>query len=128
MWGHIISFCLGASVTRLFYKNIEKAKENTALYRLKNALLSYALTTVFDDMIGDPFVFNIYDGTKLPPLTDSYFDYIVSPSLVQSKHEEEKQDAISRFIYCNIPDDECVHTFMDLFIDIHDPIEQIKYM
>lgn len=112
----------------LFRRKEQKKKK---LEQLKNALLTFAMTKVFDDSFEKgPITIN-YDGSVLPPLSgynmsNACFSYIIDSDEFKKHpwHTEaiaRKHKAIERFLDINLNTSEQVQEFFNKFVKSIDP-------
>jgi hypothetical protein len=98
----------------------KKTQKKDKLDPLKNALLTFALSLVYPNAIGDDYNYDKYDGNELPPLSGSdgvnaLMSYIVdSPN----PHIHSKYNAIQRFLQINLYNEEDQEDFLQNFLYI----------
>jgi hypothetical protein len=101
---------------------LEHNKEDKSIDLLKNALLTFAITSVNrDDMADLDFNYANYNGSKYPPLSGSSvenacFSYIfnvnkLKKSGLYSSNYASKMTAIQKYLDMNLSTDEQVVTF-----------------
>jgi hypothetical protein len=98
----------------------KKTQKKDKLDPLKNALLTFALSLVYPNAIGDDYNYDKYDGNELPPLAgmhsvNALMSYIVDSA---NPHIHSKYNAIQRFLQINLSNDEDQEDFLYNFLYI----------
>lgn len=108
-------------------------KDNSAVRRLKNSLLSLALLTVFKDKVdgGKDRMYQLYDGTKLPaPSGDDLIAgcgsyYVERTEFMNSawytQVMEQRLEAIYKFMDRHLGDPRAIDRFFQAFVEIAYP-------
>jgi hypothetical protein len=97
-----------------FFKNIKDEYEP-----IKNALLTYALATIYNDIIeSDNYNYDGYSGHSLPPLSgtdaiNALMSYIYKSD---NHHMQSKYNAIQRFLSNYLRSREDQESFLESFI------------
>jgi hypothetical protein len=127
MFTYILVFVAGIWASKYFKVN-PSTNHTTPIEKLKNALLTLALTKVRDEDFDESFEYAKYTGNKLPPLSginapNSFFTYIINKEefkndMFYSKPMEEKIIAIEKYLEKNLGTDEQVTEFFDSYMEL----------
>jgi hypothetical protein len=114
-----LSVTLCTYIIYIVYKSQIFKKYNDEYEPIKNALLTYALVTIYNGIIeSDNYNYDVYDGHSLPPLSGADAINALMAYIYKSDnpHMQSKYNAIQRFLSNYLRSREDQELFLESFI------------